>query len=57
VPQKNVLIIQEDSVDYPEPCNTGGMIFINFDGEAEKVNEIGLMNVAGEGGYITVTYR
>jgi hypothetical protein len=57
VPQKNVLIIQEDTVEEPAASLEGGMMFFDFVQEAEIVYEIGLMNIQGGDSYITVVYR
>lgn len=57
MPQNNVLIIQEDTVQEPAGSLEGGMMFFEFDGEADIVYEIGLMNIVGGESYITVVYR
>lgn len=54
--QGNVLIIQEDSVSFPEASFEGGMMFFEFKSEI-TVTSLGLMNIQGEESYITVVYR
>ena len=56
VPQGNVLIIQEDTVEYPEASFDGGMIRFDFQREAKAVYSLELMNINGNATYVTVTH-
>ena len=56
VPQGNVLIIQEDTVEYPEASFDGGMIRFDFQKEAKAVYSLELMNINGNATYVTVTH-